>query len=126
MKILDVNRWLVFAVAVFLGGCREDHRTLTAQELASELNISRKIAFERFHISGTATLRRDGSFEATVPHLGRDTGTWWLDGDKICSRWANFRQGQELCAVVGQSEDGQFRGKSPISGSFLGNFRFLN
>ncbi len=119
-------RTLFIALVLLLPGCREEVELLTRQDLAFELTNNRKIAFERFHYSGTAELQTDQTFEVIIPRLGRDTGTWWLEGDMICSRWANFQQGRELCAVVGRKQDGLYRGQSPRSGIFLGDFRFLN
>ncbi len=98
---------------------------LTQDQLAALLVQDRKIALNRAGIKGTARVNADQSFEVEVPRLGRDTGVWWLEGDRICSRWKTFRKDQDLCAAVGQVEDSTYRGYTPGRGSYLGEFTLL-
>ena len=86
----------------------------------------RKIAFKRLSFAGSALLRMDGTFEVSIPRLGEDTGTWRLDGDRICSRWKTFRRSQELCALAGELPDGTYRGMYAASGTRLGEFWFVD
>jgi hypothetical protein len=97
---------------------------LSADDLSALLTTDRKIAFQRFHITGSARIHSDGGFQIRVPQLGQDTGDWWLERGEICSRWATFRQGRKLCAVVGLADDGTYRGFNPQTGAYLGEFRF--
>ncbi|WP_424979279.1 hypothetical protein [Leisingera sp. S232] len=113
-------------VLLFLTACREDVRMLTGQEIQSLFTHDRKIAFTRLSFAGSALLRVDGTFEVSIPRLGEDTGTWWLDGDRICSRWAEFRKGQDLCALAGALPDGTYRGMFAASGTRLGDFWFVD
>ncbi|KIC32058.1 hypothetical protein [Leisingera sp. ANG-S5] len=119
-------RWiLLIGLLAALSGCRDEVRMLTAEELQAFFTHDRKIAFTRLALSGTAVLRTDGTFEVTIPRVGEDTGTWRLDGDRICSRWAEFRRGQELCALAGALPDGTYRGMFAASGTRLGDFWFV-
>lgn len=86
----------------------------------------RKIAFTRLSFAGSALLRKDGTFEVSIPRLGEDTGSWRLDGDRICSRWSEFRKGQELCALAGELPDGNYRSFLAASGTRLGDFWFVD
>ena len=63
------------------------------ETLETLLASDRKIAFSRFHVTGSGVLRADGRFSIVVPRLGEDQGRWWLDGDRICSRWDPVPQG---------------------------------
>ncbi len=99
---------------------------LSGAEIAALLTEDRKIAFERFSYVGTARLGADETFAVLIPRLGQDTGVWWLEDDRICSRWARFRQGRVLCAKVGQLADGTYRGLFAGSGAVIGDFRFVN
>ncbi len=98
---------------------------LTKDQLAALLVEDRQIALNRAGIAGAARVNADQSFEVEVPRLGRDTGVWWLEGDRICSRWKTFRKDQDLCAAVGQVEDGTYRGYTSGRGSYLGEFTLL-
>lgn len=121
-----MQRLSIIALALMLCACRNDVEYLSDQELSSLLTRERTIAFERTGYTGTALLAEDRTFEATVPRLGRDAGEWWLDDNQICSRWARFRQGRTLCAVVGITPDGIYQGFTPSQKVYLGDFRFLD
>ncbi len=98
---------------------------LTKDQLAALLGEDRKIALNRAGVTGTARVNVDQSFVVEIPRLGRDTGVWWLEGDRICGRWKTFRKDQDLCAAVGQVEDGTYRGYTSGRGSYLGEFTLL-
>ncbi|KIC28979.1 hypothetical protein [Leisingera sp. ANG-M6] len=121
-----MQRFALFSLFLLLAACREDAWMLSADEMQALLEQDRKIAFTRLAFSGTAVLRTDGTFEVTIPRLGEDTGTWRLDGDRICSRWAEFRKGQDLCALAGELPDGTYRSFLADSGTRLGDFWFID
>lgn len=121
-----MQRLALFSLFLLLAACREDVRMLSADEMQALLAQDRKIAFTRLAFSGTAVLRTDGTFEVTIPQLGEDTGTWRLDSDRICSRWAEFRRGQELCVLAGELPDGTYRAMYTASGTRLGDFWFID
>ncbi|MBO9433914.1 hypothetical protein J7394_06845 [Ruegeria sp. R13_0] len=120
---------MVRAIAAFMimltCGCRQEVTMLTQDQLAALLEQDRQITLNRAGVTGTAHVNADQSFFVEVPRLGRDTGIWWQEGDRICSRWKTFRKDQNLCAVVGQVEDGTYRGYTPGRGSYLGEFTLL-
>ena len=118
-------RAIVAFLVVLTCGCREEVTMLTGDQLAALLVEDRQIALNRAGITGSARVNADQSFEVEVPRLGRDTGVWWQEGDRICSRWKTFRKDQDLCALVGQVEDGTYRGYTPGRGSYLGEFTLL-
>lgn len=99
---------------------------LDADEMQALLAQDRKIAFKRLSFAGSAVLRADGTFEVSIPRLGEDTGSWWLEDGRICSRWAEFRRGQELCASAGGLPDGTYRAMHGAFGTRLGEFWFVN
>lgn len=117
---------MVRVIAILLlaltAGCREEVTMLSHKELAALLAQDRQISFQRAGVKGRAQIAQDASFAVQVPRLGQDTGIWWLEEGRICSRWATFRKGQTLCAVVGQREDGSYRGYKPGPGAYLGDF----
>jgi hypothetical protein len=118
-------RAIAALLVVLTCGRREKVTMLTQDQLAALLVEDRQIALSRAGITGTARVNADQSFEVEVPRLGRDNGVWWLEGDRICSRWETFRKDQDLCAVVGQEESGTYRGYTPGRGSYLGEFTLL-
>ncbi|WP_170785170.1 hypothetical protein [Ruegeria lacuscaerulensis] len=120
-----MKKGLILAVLTLVG-CREEVQMLSATDVAALLAQDRRITFERFHISGSARIDRDGQFAVLVPRLGQDTGAWWLEEDAICSQWAAFRQGAKLCATVGRTESGGYQAFSPDTGSYLGDFQILD
>ncbi|MCI5096272.1 MAG: hypothetical protein MRY77_08170 [Rhodobacteraceae bacterium] len=111
---------------VCLAGCREDVDLLPAETLHALLKNERKIEFTRFQFRGTGMLGPDGRFVVAIPLLGQDEGRWWIEEDRICSRWDRFRQGRTLCALVGRLPDGRYRSLFPDSGSFLADVKLLD
>ena len=118
-------RAITALLVVLTCGCREEVTMLTQDQLAALLVQDRKIALNRAGVTGAASVNADQSFVVEIPRLGRDTGVWWFEGDRICSRWETFRKDQDLCAVVGQVADGTYRGYTPGRGSYLGQFTIL-
>ncbi|MDA7965848.1 hypothetical protein [Ruegeria sp.] len=118
--------WATILILSALIGCREEVTVLSPEGIAALVTEDREIEFERFQYTGTASLGTDKTFTVIVPRLGEDTGVWWLEEDKICSRWKTFRQGRLLCAKIGQLPDGTYRALSTSFDSTLVNFRFVD
>ena len=117
-----MNRTLLISLLICLAGCREELDMVPGKTLEALLVSDRKIAFSRFHVTGSGVLRADGRFSIVVPRLGEDQGRWWLEGDRICSRWDRFRKGQDLCAAIGRLPDGSYRSLFPDTGAHMADF----
>lgn len=54
-----------------------------------------------FRSDGTMT----GRASELANYLGRgyDTGTWWIDDNKLCQRWKLWLDGQSYCFTIRQS-----------------------
>lgn len=117
-----MSRTLLISFLICLAGCREELDMVPGTTLEALLASDRKIAFSRFHVAGSGVLRADGRFSIVVPRLGEDQGRWWLDGDRICSRWDRFRKEETLCALIGRLPDGTYRSLFPDTGAHLADF----
>jgi len=69
------------AVSVFLFGSADIASAATKYLTKSELQAF--LTGHRFKINGTTyEYRADGTIK-----VGKDTGKWWLDGNKYCTEW---------------------------------------
>ena len=58
----------------------------------------------RYQSNGTA------SVQVTAPESFKDKGTWWVAGNKFCSKWGILRDGAERCSTIRTTnQDGVYR-----------------
>lgn len=43
-----------------------------------------------------------------TPQPSRDSGSWSISGNQVCTFWKSFRQGQEKCYSLKEVEPGHF------------------
>ncbi|GIL00962.1 MAG: hypothetical protein BroJett030_08610 [Alphaproteobacteria bacterium] len=61
-------------------------------------------------IRGTASYKADGSAAATgnFGSFTSDTGSWRINGNKLCVKWKKIRGGKERCYTVEAKGRGKF------------------
>lgn len=60
--------------------------------------------------------RRDGGVDGTGEALGlgkfarpRDSGSWWIDGDRLCQKFSNWYDGSRLCFELYRIDETRIR-----------------
>jgi hypothetical protein len=80
-----------------------DEGDLKAAVVGKTLRLNTKIGSIpiSFRADGTMT----GRTSDLVNYLGRgyDTGTWWVDGGKLCQKWKSWLDAQAYCFTLRQS-----------------------
>ena len=94
--------------AFALAGCEEDKIRLSGSEIAQLFETDQKINFQSIRYAGWANVFADQTINITVIGLGEDQGEWWINGDTICSKWGEIRQGATLCAHVSRYVEGSY------------------
>ena len=57
-------------------------------------------------------LARDGSGAQSLAMVSTsytDTGTYRIDGNRVCSKWVKIRNGAEACGYIHQTPDGKYQ-----------------
>ena len=51
---------------------------------------------------GVSRYKKNGTATVTVnaPEKFKDRGSWWIDGNKFCSKWKRIRDGAERCSTL--------------------------
>ena len=94
--------------AFALAGCEEDKVRLDGEGISALFETDRNFNFQSIRYAGWATIKADQTITITVIGLGEDVGEWWIEGDTICSKWEQIRQGATLCGHVSQYLEGSY------------------
>lgn len=121
-----MHKIIAFCFIILLTGCQDASEALSAQDITNLLKTDRKISFSKGRFIGQALIRVDNTFAVDIPALGKGEGIWWVESEKICTRWKEFRKGKNLCATIGKFKDGSYEGRIPISNIHIGTFQFRN
>lgn len=105
-----------------LAGCDEAPQPLDAGRLSALLSQDMILSFDTIRFSGRVTLFADESAHLVIEGLGRDDGTWWLQGDRVCSRWKQALRKRTRCVQVRQYSDGTYAAIDGTTGFSLGQF----
>jgi peptidoglycan hydrolase-like protein with peptidoglycan-binding domain len=84
--------------------------TLTGAELKALFSGGTQSGFtergERFE----GVFSANGTMVATVDFgMHRDTGRWWVRGDRFCNQWRRWVDGKTRCSTVEHIEDNKYR-----------------
>lgn len=84
---------------------------LDAAQIRDEL-VGKSIAWyevQGWH-SGDLVLLPDGRAELTIisPHQERDTGTWSMRGNELCTQWQTMRGNQAKCYSISPRTNDEF------------------
>ncbi|MEM7068108.1 MAG: hypothetical protein AAF478_04415 [Pseudomonadota bacterium] len=113
----------LISTLLLLTGCSDQYRKLEATELANLIGTEKKAGFSSFRFTGTVSLFADGSAHLNLPALGEDDGKWWLEEDRICSKWKKALKRNKRCAQIGVLADGSYVAIDPANGFQLAKIR---
>ena len=105
-----------------LAGCGVESTRLGPSQLEQLFSVERVAHIQSVRFSGNVVLKRDKTALLKIPALGNDRGIWWIDGDKLCSKWKQAIRGKAACAHVTLYPDGTYAGHDPTTGLRLGTF----
>jgi hypothetical protein len=74
-------------------------QVLVWSSLEGQLSVSGQIVFDP---SGKVVMTTN------LPGLPEDIGAWWLDDDRICTRWEQARDGAAKCYRLTEESAGRF------------------
>lgn len=103
----------IAAAAFFaaLSGASAGDTFLPGNELRELLN-NRQVAFSGKGISGTTVYGADGQARTELMLGITDEGSWWIDGDQVCTQWSFLRGGRADCFYVERSEKNTYQTSS--------------
>ena len=107
---------------LILTGCSEESTRLDSSQLAQLFSVEQTASFQSLRFTGSVLLKIDKSAVLNIPALGDDTGIWWIDGNKLCSKWKQAAGGKTACAHISKFPDGTFAGHDPTTGLKIGAF----
>lgn len=86
-----------------------------AQEL-SGTEIKKRVSGERVYLSTPfgvelpLTYKASGQviadvsgFSAASMFAPRETGRWWIEGNRLCQKWPTWRKGRQYCFTIKQT-----------------------
>ena len=111
MRLLPV---LLFMLVAHSSHAASDR--LSAEDIRDQ--IVGKTVFLAVPFGGEFPLnyRRDGRVDGTGEALGlgkftrpRDSGTWWIDGDRLCQKFSTWYDGSQLCFELYRLDETRIR-----------------
>ena len=124
---MDVMRKTLLPILfLILVGCSEESVRLDKEDLTELLNADRNANFASLRFEGHVSLKMDKTAFLSIPALGNDTGTWWIEGNRLCSKWKQAIRGKTACAYISKRLDGSYVGHDPNTGFQVGTFELTN
>ena len=111
---------------LLIASCYEKGVRLEEADLIRMLERERKADFSSLRFTGTVILRTDQSATLNIPALGEDTGSWWIEDNKLCSKWAKALNGDASCAYIDKLPDGNFSVHDPKTNLQTATFILIN
>ena len=111
---------------LLITSCSEKGVRLEEADLIRMLEQERTAGFSSLRYTGTVLLRTDRSATLNIPALGEDTGRWWIEGNKLCSKWTKALNGNAACAYIDKLPDGNFAVHDPKTSLKIATFTLIN
>jgi len=102
-----MNKSLIITALTFVFALPAHAATLSGDEIRDKL-IGKRLDWVGDNGSkGKARHRKNGKSTLTVtsPDRFKDTGSWRIKGNKLCSTWTRVRDGKEGCTTVKATGD---------------------
>lgn len=119
-------RFLILSTVLLLSACSDDKIRLTGEEIAALFVEDRKLSFQSIRYTGWVEMFADNRATVSVIGLGEDKGEWWVEGDTICARWEQIRQGDKVCAYLARYVEGGYAVENIATGVNYGEVFFDN
>jgi hypothetical protein len=117
-------RFVLGLSLLLMAACSEDKIRLNGEEIAALFVEDRKLAFQSIRYTGWVNVFANKKAAIAVIGLGQDEGEWWIDGDTMCTKWKELRQGATLCAYIARYVEGGYAVENIATGVNYGEIFF--
>lgn len=112
------HRWLTAAIVAATAlagvGAASANTPVKGEELRNLIGGKRVHLRTPYGVELPLRYRADGKVEGDVSRIAlasmfapRETGQWWVDGDRLCQQWPSWYDGKRLCFTVTPTGEGR-------------------